>query len=214
MERALVYLRIFPGTEAEYDRRHTEVWPELVAEIRASGMHNVSGFRRGTDVWYYVECEPDAKTAFAVQGQKPAGQRWNDSLRTVVAQMTDDSGEPLWYDEVFHTDGAGEGSFTREMLSLVIEPSRIAEYEHLHANPWPDLLEALAVSGMRNYSGFRRGNHVVYRGEFHPDMATTYQRIGQTDVDRRWGEAFRGIITTIRDDDGHLINAREIYHQD
>ncbi len=27
MERVLFYFRIFPGTEAEYDRRHREVWP-------------------------------------------------------------------------------------------------------------------------------------------------------------------------------------------
>ena len=27
-----------------------------VAEIRESGMHDFTGFRRGTDVWYYGEC--------------------------------------------------------------------------------------------------------------------------------------------------------------
>ena len=174
----------------------------------------MSGFRRGTDVWYYVECEPDAKTAFAVHGPKPVNQRWNDYFATVIAQITDDSGELLWYDEVFHTDGGGSGPFTREMLTLVVEPSRITDYEYLHANPWPDMIAAIADAGMANYSGFRRGNHVVYYGEFHPDMATTFARIGTTDVNRRWGEAFQGIITTITDVDGNLISAREVYHQD
>ena len=56
MERILMYIRIFPGTEAEYDRRHAEIWPELVAEIQESGIRNFTGFRRGTDVWYYGEC--------------------------------------------------------------------------------------------------------------------------------------------------------------
>ena len=51
MERALFYLRLFPGTEAEYDRRHEAIWPELADEIRESGLRNMSGFRRGTDVW-------------------------------------------------------------------------------------------------------------------------------------------------------------------
>ena len=80
MERVVFYLRIFPGTEAEYDQRHAEIWPELVDEIRESGIRNFSGFRRGTDVWYYAECEPDAKTAFGVHGPKPANQRWNRLL--------------------------------------------------------------------------------------------------------------------------------------
>ena len=93
MERACFYLRIFPGTEAEYERRHNEIWPELVTEIRESGLLNMSGFRRGTDVWYYVEAEPDAKTAFAVQGPKPANQRWNRYFRDVIAQITTPSGK-------------------------------------------------------------------------------------------------------------------------
>ena len=59
MERACFYLRIFPGTESEYDKRHAEIWPELVDEIRESGLRNFSGFRRGTDVWYFTEGDPD-----------------------------------------------------------------------------------------------------------------------------------------------------------
>ena len=38
--------------------------------------------------------------------------------------------------------------------------------------------------------------------------------MGQTEVNARWGKAFEGIITTITDQDGRLITADEIYHQD
>jgi L-rhamnose mutarotase len=214
MERALFYLRIFPGTEAEYDRRHAEIWPELVDEIRESGIHNFTGFRRGTDVWYYGEYEPDARTAFAMHGPKPANQRWNSYFDPIIAQITDDSGELLWYREVFHSDSPETGPFQRGLLSLVVEPSRIPEYEERHANPWPEMMDALAATGFGNYSGFRRGNHVVYYGEFRPDMDGAFARIGATDVNRRWGEAFGGIITTITNPDGSLITAQEVYHQD
>ena len=215
MERACFYLRIFPGTEAEYDRRHAEIWPELVTEIRESGLLNMSGFRRATDVWYYLEAEPDAKTAFGIHGPKPANQRWNRYFRDVIAQITTDSGELIWYDEVFHTDGGNQtGPFKRGMLTLVIDPERAGDYEALHANPWPDLLEAIADSGFRNYTGFRRGGHVVYYGEYYPDMATVFGKMGQTEVNTRWGAAFEGIITKITDDAGNLITADEVYHQD
>ena len=77
-----------------------------------------------------------------------------------------------------------------------------------------DLLEAIADSGFRNYTGFRRGAHVVYYGEYHPDMATVFGKMGQTEVNTRWGQAFEGIITKITDEAGNLITADEVYHQD
>ena len=46
---------------------------------------------------------------------------------------------------------------TRGCLTLVIDPERAADYEALHAEPWPDLMEAIVASGFRNYCGFRRG---------------------------------------------------------
>lgn len=215
MERAVFYLRLFPGTEAEYDRRHAPIWPELAAEIRESGLRNMSGFRRGTDVWYYLEGEPDVESAFALHGPKPANQRWNHYFRDVIAQITDDHGELLWYDEIFHAGGAPlEGTFERALFGLVIDPERAADYDTLHADPWPDMMAAIEASGFRNYTGFRRGAHVVYYGEFHPDMATVFARMSEHEVNARWGKAFEGIILTITDADGKLITADEVFHQD
>jgi L-rhamnose mutarotase len=217
MDQAVFYLRIFPGTEAEYDRRHAEIWPELVDEIRESGLRNFSGFRRGTDVWYYTEVEPglSVEEAFAIHGPKPANQRWNHYFRDVIAQITDDSGGLLYYDKVFESDGpALDGPFERGLFGLVIDPERADDYEALHANPWPDLMEAIEASGFRKYQGFRRGAHVVYYGEFYPDMDTVFAKMGATEVNARWGTAFEGIITTITDADGKLLTADEIYHQD
>ena len=45
-----------------------------------------------------------------------------------------------------------------------------ADYDAIHANPWPDMMAAIAEAGFRNYSGFRRGAHVAYYGEYYPDM--------------------------------------------
>ena len=51
------------------------------------------------------------------------------------------------------------------------------------------------------------GAHVVYYGEFYPDMATVFGKMATYDVNARWGAAFEGIITTITDTDGTLITA-------
>lgn len=103
---------------------------------------------------------------------------------------------------------------TRGLFSLVIDPERSAEYEALHADPWPDLIDAIAKAGFRNYSGFRRGASVVYYGEYHPDMTTVFGKMAGFEVNARWGKAFEGVITKITNDDGSLITAQEIYHQD
>lgn len=216
MERALFYLRIFPGTEAEYDRRHAEIWPELVEEIRSSGIRNFSGFRRGCDVWYYGEYTPDAKTAFAVHGPKPGNQRWNHYFRNIIAQITDDAGELLFFREVFHTDKGPRlsGPMRRHLINIVIDPEKADYYDDLHANPWPDMIDAIAEAGYRNYTGFRRGPHVVYYGEYYPDLRTVGAKMGTFEVTARWGKAFEGVITSIVDAEGNLVEADEVYHQD
>ncbi len=215
MERALFYLRLFPGTESEYDHRHADIWPQLVDEIRASGLRNMSGFRRGTDVWYYVEAEPDRTAAFEVHGPKPGNQEWGRYFRDVIAEIAAADGGLIWYDEIFHAGGEPlSGPMSRGLFSLVIDPERAADYDGLHAEPWPELMTAIEDAGFRNYTGFRRGGSVVYYGEYYPDMDTVFGKIGQTDVNRRWGEAFEGIITTITDAEGNLLTADEVYHQD
>ena len=39
-------------------------------------------------------------------------------------------------------------------------------------------------------------------------------RMDEFEVNARWGAAFEGIITTIRDENGALITAREVFHQE
>jgi len=183
MERVLFYLRIFPGTEAEYDRLHSAVPQELQDEIRASGFRNMTGFRRGTDVWYYAEAEPDRASVFAKHGPKAAVAAWDRRFATIIAEPTHADGRPLFYEQIFHTDGGDrEGPMSRGLLSLVVAPDRIPYYDQLHAEPWPDMIDALAAAGYSDYTGFRRGNHVVYFGDYYPDIDTVAARIATTEA--------------------------------
>lgn len=215
MERTCFYWRLFPGTESAFDRRLANLPGEILAGVGISGLSNLTMFRRGTDVWIYAECEPNARTALDNLLADPVIADWRASLQRVeVAEQTGHDGRMLTYDEVFHADGGGSGAFERGMFSLVVAPRRIPEYDARHAHPWPEMMAALDASGFHNYTGFRRGSHVVYYGEFHPDMATAVAAIGATEVNARWADSFAGIITMLTDEAGALITAREVLHVD
>ena len=72
----------------------------------------------------------------------------------------------------------------------------------------------MAEAGYRDYTGFRRGAHVVYVGRFHPDLRTALGRLEATGVAARWGAALSGVVGTTAAADGRRITATEVYHQD
>lgn len=71
------------------------------------------------------------------------------------------------------------------VIGIVAE--NVAEYERLHADVWPEVLELLTTGNVRNYSIFRHGgllfSYLEYVGDdFDADMA----RINEHPVTRRW----------------------------
>jgi L-rhamnose mutarotase len=97
-------MEIIPGQESEYERRHADIWPDLVVELQAAGVRNYSLFRRGTSVIAYAECHPDAATAFGQVGATEVNQRWSDWFTDVLAQLTSADGQLIQADEVWHLD--------------------------------------------------------------------------------------------------------------
>ena len=104
MERFCFTFRLRPGMEAEYQRRHDEIWPELVEAIRDAGVANYTLFRRGRDVFAYCECHPDAATAFGRVGATEVNRRWSEWFEDTIEALTDEQGELFTAREVWHLD--------------------------------------------------------------------------------------------------------------
>jgi L-rhamnose mutarotase len=104
MERLCHGFRIVPGTEAEYVRRHVEIWPEMVEAMKEAGFTNYSLFRRGTEVIAYCECHPDVETSFARFTELGVGERWGASMKDIVLDLVDENGQLQRYDEDWHLD--------------------------------------------------------------------------------------------------------------
>ena len=57
MQRIGFVMRLLPGAEDEYRRRHAAVWPEMLAELKSAGAANYSIFLHGADLFGYLEVE-------------------------------------------------------------------------------------------------------------------------------------------------------------
>jgi L-rhamnose mutarotase len=104
MERLCFLMHLVPGAEAEYDRRHDTLWPDMREALVAAGYTNYSLFRRGTEVIGYAECVPDIATVQTKMGAAEVNARWGESFGSVIAPITDENGDLINYPEVWHLD--------------------------------------------------------------------------------------------------------------
>jgi len=84
-------MKLKPGNEAEYKRRHDEIWPELSRELAAAGVRD-----------YAIYLDPDTLTLFAHQmltenetsdtlPSLPIVQKWWDSMAELMEVNPDNS---------------------------------------------------------------------------------------------------------------------------
>jgi L-rhamnose mutarotase len=104
MERLCHVFRVAPGMQEEYVRRHVEIWPEMVETMKAAGFANYTLFRRGLDVIAVCECHPDVETCLARFAEHGVGERWQESMRGIVVDLTDERGALRRYGEDWHLD--------------------------------------------------------------------------------------------------------------
>lgn len=102
----------------------------------------------------------------------------------------------------------------RLCFTFTIRPGTEDEYKRRHDEIWPELVDAIVLSGFRNYSLFRRGLQITAYAECHPDVATAFERLGAHEVNARWSEWFTDIIEELTDADGNVFRADEVWHLD
>src|SRR5699024_4742009 len=72
--------RVKTGCKAEYQRRHNEIWPEMVAVLKEAGICNYSIFYVNDELFGYYECEKGVAWAEKVQAESPVVARWNEYM--------------------------------------------------------------------------------------------------------------------------------------
>lgn len=89
MEKYAWRAKINPGMIDEYEKRHREIWPEMVEILKNAGIRNYTIWRDGYDLFGYYECEFGAQFACDYQANSPVVDRWNESMRPVMTMPLD-----------------------------------------------------------------------------------------------------------------------------
>jgi L-rhamnose mutarotase len=102
MQRIGRRARLKPGAEADYEKWHRAIWPELRSLIRQAGLHNYTIYRDGRDLFAYLETDNWAAASEFLAGQ-PLARRWQELMAPLM-----DAADPVspWIvlDEVFRLD--------------------------------------------------------------------------------------------------------------
>lgn len=90
-----------PGCEDEYDRHHAAVWPEVIAQIRSSGITQYTIHRRGTLVISVVRREDrQERPALSPELQQRVSE-WHDLMAPLFTAVEDEYGELLHAEKIF-----------------------------------------------------------------------------------------------------------------
>ena len=105
MARAMWRKKLDPAGIDEYVRAHGEPWPELIAEIKASGIRNFSIFLDDNEAFGYYEHDDLDALAASEAAPSEVSVRWEASMRPLSADKeSEGQGKKPMLQEVFHCD--------------------------------------------------------------------------------------------------------------
>lgn len=104
MQRIAFLMRLKAGHEAEYLRRHDEIWPEMVETLKRAGISNYNIWLNGLQLVATLEIE-DFKFMTEYLGADPTAARWEASMQELIERDVDpETNFPALLPQMFHLD--------------------------------------------------------------------------------------------------------------
>ncbi|GAB2894980.1 L-rhamnose mutarotase [Streptomyces mayteni] len=91
-QRIAVHTRLKPGREAEYDRVHATIPPELAERLRAAGVVDWRIWRSGRDLFHEIEVA-DYRAMRLALADDPVNLAWQARMAELLEVEDDYSGE-------------------------------------------------------------------------------------------------------------------------
>jgi L-rhamnose mutarotase len=98
----------------------------------------------------------------------------------------------------------------RICFTLQVRPEQLDEYRERHAAVWPDMLQALAESGWRDYSLFLRSDGLLVGYVVTENFEAAQSALAPTEASRRWEESMTDFFVETTAEDKQPLD--EVFH--
>lgn len=104
MLRQAYTMKLKPGFEAEYKKRHDELWPELADALRKAGVSDFSIFLDEQTLTLFAVRKISDTDKFAGLPKLPIVRKWWDCMSPLMEVQSDNAPKEWPLKEVFHLD--------------------------------------------------------------------------------------------------------------
>ncbi len=104
MTRNAFKMKLKPGFEAEYKKRHDDIWPELVKELEAAGVSDYSIYLDEETLTLFAFQKLKDHNSAAALPQTAIVKKWWSYMGDIMETNPDHSPMSVVLPEVFHMD--------------------------------------------------------------------------------------------------------------
>lgn len=102
MERIAFKMKLYPGRESEYIKRHDELWPELFVLLKRTGVSDYSIFFDEETHTLFGVLKVSDRELFDRLPEEPVMQKWWAYMRDMMETNMDNSPVSKALKEVFY----------------------------------------------------------------------------------------------------------------
>ena len=104
MIRKAFVMQVNPDAHEEYERRHSPIWPELEAVLKAHGAHRYAIYLDKARNLLFATVEIESEERWNAVATTEVCQRWWKHMRDVMPSNPDNSPVSAELKEVFYLD--------------------------------------------------------------------------------------------------------------
>lgn len=104
MRREAFKMYLKPGQEAEYEKRHNEIWPELKQMLSDNGVYDYSIFWDKETNILFASQKVCGEESSQDMGTNPIVQKWWDYMADIMETNPDNSPVSIPLQEVFRME--------------------------------------------------------------------------------------------------------------
>ena len=97
-------MKLYPGMEEEYEKRHNQLWPEMKDMIHQYGGRNYTIFLDKETLTLFGTIEIESEELWAKEADTAINRKWWDFMADIMETNPDNSPVCTDLHEVFHLD--------------------------------------------------------------------------------------------------------------